>query len=261
MQSGHLHRVVRSWTGQSPSTLVRVVRLHRLVALAATERLPVPGRRRDLLGYADHPHLCHETRLLAGRTPTELFGRTSTIRGDLTTSLAATGHRTVVVVRMTTVLHRRQGDEEQSCLNPRRSCAMPATWSSRTIPSRDIPDALTRAGLTVTIYGGPAEADVVLSELSDGAIVHRQVGRYPDQADLLYTYRPLAEIDAHRQRGASSGSQHSLAPARSRRRRRSMPKPGGHMSRRPGLPTWTHRRSMRWPGRSRSRPIGARMVT
>lgn len=63
-------------------------------------------------------------------------------------------------------------------------------------PSRDIPDALTRAGLTVTIYGGPAETDVLLSELSDGTIVHRQVGHYPDQADLFYTYRPLAEIDA-----------------------------------------------------------------
>lgn len=63
-------------------------------------------------------------------------------------------------------------------------------------PSRDIPDALTRAGLTVTIYGGPTEADVVLSEFSDGTIVHRQVGRYPDDADLFYTYRPLAEIDA-----------------------------------------------------------------
>ena len=63
-------------------------------------------------------------------------------------------------------------------------------------PSRDIPDALTRAGLTVTIYGGPAEADVVLSALSDGAIMHRQVGRYPDEADLYYTYRPLAEIDS-----------------------------------------------------------------
>jgi predicted CoA-binding protein len=63
-------------------------------------------------------------------------------------------------------------------------------------PSRDIPDALTRAGFEVTIYGGPAEADVVISELSDGDVVHRQLGRYPDQADLFYTYRPLAEIDA-----------------------------------------------------------------
>jgi AraC-like DNA-binding protein len=73
---GHLHRVVRSSTGQSPSTLVRVVRLHRLVAFAPTAH----GNRSladaaTLLGYADHPHLCHETRLLAGRTPTQLLGR------------------------------------------------------------------------------------------------------------------------------------------------------------------------------------------
>ncbi|HEU5486100.1 MAG TPA: hypothetical protein VFU98_14420, partial [Microlunatus sp.] len=63
-------------------------------------------------------------------------------------------------------------------------------------PSRDIPDALTRAGFTVTIYGGPAEADVVTSEWSGDDIVHRRVGHYPDAADLFYSYRPLAEIDA-----------------------------------------------------------------
>ncbi len=62
-------------------------------------------------------------------------------------------------------------------------------------PDRDIPDSLTRAGLTVTIYGGPDPADIVVSELVDGAIVHRQTGRSPDSADLLYVYRPLAEID------------------------------------------------------------------
>ena len=62
-------------------------------------------------------------------------------------------------------------------------------------PTRDVPDALTRAGLTVTIYGGPSEVDVVVSELRDGVVVHQQVGRYPDRADVLYVYRPLAEID------------------------------------------------------------------
>jgi len=73
---GHLHRVVRSTTGQSPSTLVRVARLHRLVALSETQ-----GTHRSLadaatlLGYADHPHLCHETRRLAGRTPAQLLGQ------------------------------------------------------------------------------------------------------------------------------------------------------------------------------------------
>jgi predicted CoA-binding protein len=62
-------------------------------------------------------------------------------------------------------------------------------------PSRDVPDALTRAGFSVTIYGGPTEADVVVSELSDGSVVHRQAGRYPDRADVLYVFRPLSEID------------------------------------------------------------------
>lgn len=62
-------------------------------------------------------------------------------------------------------------------------------------PDRDIPDSLTRAGFTVTIYGGPDEADIVVSELVDGDIVHRQTGRRPESADLLYVYRPLAEID------------------------------------------------------------------
>ena len=62
-------------------------------------------------------------------------------------------------------------------------------------PDRDIPDSLTRAGFAVTIYGGPDPADIVVSELVDGAIVHRQTGRRPESADLLYVYRPLAEID------------------------------------------------------------------
>ena len=62
-------------------------------------------------------------------------------------------------------------------------------------PDRDVPDSLTRAGLAVTIYGGPDPADIVTSELVVGAVVHRQTGRRPDSADLLYVYRPLAEID------------------------------------------------------------------
>jgi len=69
---GHLHRSVRAVTGQSPTTLMRIVRIHRLLADRGN------GRLADLAaagGYADHAHLCHETRLLAGRTPTELFGR------------------------------------------------------------------------------------------------------------------------------------------------------------------------------------------
>ena len=63
-------------------------------------------------------------------------------------------------------------------------------------PSQNIPDALTRAGLSVTIYGGPDEADVVASELVDGEVITRPIGRWPEAADLLFVYRPLPEIDA-----------------------------------------------------------------
>jgi len=68
---GHLHRAVRIATGQSPSTLMRVVRLHRLLDLPASSLADLAA----VGGYADHAHLCHETRQLAGRTPSELFGR------------------------------------------------------------------------------------------------------------------------------------------------------------------------------------------
>ncbi len=63
-------------------------------------------------------------------------------------------------------------------------------------PSRDAPDALAKAGLVVTIYGGPGEDDVTVSNVVDGEVVHRRVGRYPDSADLLCTYRPRDELDS-----------------------------------------------------------------
>lgn len=63
-------------------------------------------------------------------------------------------------------------------------------------PRQEIPEALTRAGLEVTIYGGPNEADILALDLVDDAVVSRAVGHRPDTADLLYVYRPLSEIDA-----------------------------------------------------------------
>lgn len=72
---GHLHRAVRAATGPPPSTLIRIVRLHRLIGLRA---IAGPGgslaRVAAQVGYADHAHLCHEARQLAGRTPSELLG-------------------------------------------------------------------------------------------------------------------------------------------------------------------------------------------
>lgn len=67
---GHLHRIVRAATGQSPTTLMRIVRLHRVLAPREGQTL---ADRAAAMGYADHAHLCHDTRRLSGRTPSELF--------------------------------------------------------------------------------------------------------------------------------------------------------------------------------------------
>lgn len=71
---GHLHKAVHAAVGQSPSTLMRIVRLHRWMSVRAKAQ---PGESlawaAAQVGYADHAHLCHEARQFAGRTPTELL--------------------------------------------------------------------------------------------------------------------------------------------------------------------------------------------
>jgi predicted CoA-binding protein len=61
-------------------------------------------------------------------------------------------------------------------------------------PSKDVPETLTRAGFSVFVHGGPGPEDYSVYELKDGKIVSRRTGRRPDQADLVYFYRPLAEL-------------------------------------------------------------------
>ena len=117
-------------------------------------------------------------------------------------------------------------------------------------PDRDIPDSLTRAGFTVTIYGGPDPADVVVSELVDGAIVHRQTGRRPDRADLLYIYRPLVEIDGILRRRASAwaSARSGASPTSVERTGIRTPTHGVFRSRRRVSRTWTRPRSPAWRG-------------
>ena len=62
-------------------------------------------------------------------------------------------------------------------------------------PDPDVPEALVRAGLSVTVYGGPEPTDVVELRLQDDAVNATETGRKPDAADLLSVYRPLSEID------------------------------------------------------------------
>ena len=61
-------------------------------------------------------------------------------------------------------------------------------------PDRDVPDALALAGLDVIVYGGPAPDDVFRSEVIDGKVVSPKIGLPPESADLVYVFRPLAEL-------------------------------------------------------------------
>jgi hypothetical protein len=61
-------------------------------------------------------------------------------------------------------------------------------------PDKEVPETLTRAGFFVFVHGGPGPEDYSVYELRDGKIVSRRTGRRPDQADLVYSYRPLAEL-------------------------------------------------------------------
>ncbi len=61
-------------------------------------------------------------------------------------------------------------------------------------PSKDVPDTLVRAGYTVMVEGGPEPDNYSVHDLSDGKVVRRAAGRRPEQADLVYTHRPLDEL-------------------------------------------------------------------
>lgn len=61
-------------------------------------------------------------------------------------------------------------------------------------PSRDVPEALVRAGFNVVVHGGPGPEDYSLYRLENGNVVDTRVGREPERADLVYSYRPVSEL-------------------------------------------------------------------
>lgn len=89
-------------------------------------------------------------------------------------------------------------------------------------PSTDVPHTLARAGLAVTVIGGPAPDDVTVTEVVDGEIASRWTGVLPERVDVLYVYpwpgfaleRDLpGAVATAAQRGASTlWYQSALAP-------------------------------------------------
>ena len=73
-------------------------------------------------------------------------------------------------------------------------------------PSRDVPDVLARAGLTVISNDGPDEYNVYEREGAEVRV--RSVEGLPKRADLVYAHRPLDElpgiVDAAKTLGATA---------------------------------------------------------
>ena len=62
-------------------------------------------------------------------------------------------------------------------------------------PSRDVPHSLARAGYEVVVHGGPGPEDYTAYETAGDEVEERHVGRPPAHADIVYSFRPLAELD------------------------------------------------------------------
>lgn len=62
-------------------------------------------------------------------------------------------------------------------------------------PTRDVPESLALAGFRVVVHGGPRPEDYSTYEVLDnGEVGIRHLGRPPERADLVYSYRPLKEL-------------------------------------------------------------------
>lgn len=61
-------------------------------------------------------------------------------------------------------------------------------------PDRDVPDSLARSGYSVVSHDGPGPDEFNAYEIEGDGIRVRHVGRPPQQADLVYSHRPIDEL-------------------------------------------------------------------
>lgn len=61
-------------------------------------------------------------------------------------------------------------------------------------PNKEVPELLAGVGFNVVVHGGPGPEDYTLYELEGEKVRSRHVGRPPEQAQLVYSYRPLSEL-------------------------------------------------------------------
>lgn len=61
-------------------------------------------------------------------------------------------------------------------------------------PSRDVPEALARAGFDVVVRGGPGPTDFSRYKVSGDKVITEKAGRAPERVDVVYCHRPMSEL-------------------------------------------------------------------
>lgn len=61
-------------------------------------------------------------------------------------------------------------------------------------PSRDLVENLLRSGREVWVKGGSEDTDWTRRQMRDGAVVAIATRAPPERVDLLYVFRPMAEL-------------------------------------------------------------------
>jgi predicted CoA-binding protein len=61
-------------------------------------------------------------------------------------------------------------------------------------PSRDVPDALARAGYEVVVQGGPGPEDYFSFSVEEDRVTELPMRLSPEHADIVYVYRPAEEL-------------------------------------------------------------------
>ncbi len=101
---------------------------------------------------------------------------------------------------------RTSGEGERVSSAPHTILAAARTVLVVDWPSADVPEALARAGFDVVVHGGPGPADYTRYEVTDGEVVTSRVGRPPDRAEVVYTFRPLGELPGIVEQARSLGA-------------------------------------------------------
>lgn len=79
-------------------------------------------------------------------------------------------------------------------MNPKEMFAEVDTVLVIDWPSKEVPEALTLAGVRGIVRGGSGPEEYSVYELNNDEVVVRHLGRPAGNADLIYSYRPVSEL-------------------------------------------------------------------